>query len=133
MGVPNEGGTRDCPISASLPGDTLRRACFSKVGFIVASFAGADPFGCIFVPRCGINDGEGEDIGRGVVGICEGASPSVCFFIAGKTPEFCLVAGQFAPETGALEGTDDGLADIVGPPAPAVPRCCLVTEPLPGG
>jgi len=96
-----------------------------------ASFPGAVPFGCEFGPRCGIRDGEGEDIGRGVVGSCEADSPSVCFFIAGNAPEFCLFAGQFAPETRGFEDRGGKFeVDTVGPLAPAFPRCCLVNGPL---
>ena len=121
-------------MSAAPPGGTLRRACFSKAGFVVASLAGAGPFVGRFVPRCGIREGEGEDIGRGVVGSCEAESPSVCFFIAGNVPEFCLVVGQFAPESGALEDIGGRFeVDTFGPAAPAPPRCCLVPGPLADG
>lgn len=99
---------------------------------MVASFAGADPFGCKFVPRCGIKGGVGEGMGRGVTGSCEAASPSVCFFMAGKVPEFCLVAGQFAAETWALEDVGGKFeVDAFGVPVPIFPRCCLASGPLP--
>jgi hypothetical protein len=142
MGVPNEGaallpgkvgGTAECPISQSLEGCTFRRARFSKAGLMAASCAAADPFAGMFVPRCGIRDGEGEDKGRGVVGGCEGDSPSVCFFAEGNVPECCFEADQFTPETGGLEGAGGRLvADRVWPKPPAFPRCCLATCPLPG-
>ena len=95
-------------------------------------FAGAGPLTGKFVPRCGIREDGGEDIGRGVVGNCEADSPSVCFLIAGKLPEFCFEAGQFAPDTVALEGAGGRFdVDTPGPAAPALPRCCLVIDPLP--
>jgi hypothetical protein len=99
---------------------------------MVTSFAGAGPPVGVFAPRCGIREDDGQDIGRGVVGNCGAESPSVCFLITGKLPECCFVADQFAPESADLEGAGGGFdADTPGPAAPALPRCCLVIDPLP--
>src|SRR5579872_5964947 len=91
-----------CPISASLVGATLRKACFSKAGLMVMSFAGAGPLVCKFGPRGGIREDGADDSGRGVLGSCEAESPSVCFLTVGRLPEFCFEMGQFAPEIEAL-------------------------------
>jgi hypothetical protein len=121
-----------CPISASLVGDTLRKACFSKIGLVVTSFVDNGPLVCKFAPRCGIKEDGVDDNGRGVLGSCEAESPSVCFFTVGRLPEFCFEMGQFAPEIEVLADCEFGV-DTVGPTSDALPRCCFAIDPPPDG
>lgn len=98
---------------------------------MVTSFGNTCLFVSKFVPRCGIREEGGGDTGRGVTGNWEADSPSVCFFIAGRLPEFCFKPGQFDPEIGVLAGCWF-CVDTVGPTVGALARCCFANGPLLG-